>query len=44
MRIRKAGFGLAVYTVNDPVRALELKAWGVQCLITDRPDAIIEVV
>ncbi len=42
--IRKAGFGLAVYTVNDPVRALELKAWGVQCLITDRPDAIIEVV
>ncbi|MCI0429045.1 MAG: glycerophosphodiester phosphodiesterase [Rhodospirillales bacterium] len=42
--IRKAGFGLAVYTVNDPVRALELKAWGVQCLITDRPDAIMEVV
>lgn len=41
--IRKAGFALAVYTVNDPVRALELKAWGVQCLITDRPDVIIEV-
>lgn len=41
--IRKAGFGLAVYTVNDPVRALELESWGVQCLITDRPDAIIEV-
>ena len=41
--ILKAGFGLAVYTVNDPVRALELKAWGVQCLITDRPDAITEV-
>lgn len=40
--IRKAGFGLAVYTVNDPVRALELRAWGVQCLITDRPDTIIE--
>jgi len=41
--ILKAGFGLAVYTVNDPVRASELKAWGVQCLITDRPDVIIEV-
>jgi len=41
--IRKAGFALAVYTVNDPVRALELRAWGVQCLITDRPDVIIEV-
>jgi glycerophosphoryl diester phosphodiesterase len=42
-QIRTAGFGLAVYTVNDPARALELKAWGVQCLITDRPDVIIEV-
>jgi glycerophosphoryl diester phosphodiesterase len=41
--IRRAGFGLAVYTVNEPVRALELRAWGVQCLITDRPDTIIEV-
>lgn len=42
--IRKAGFGLAVYTVNDRTRAWELLTWGVQCLITDRPDAIIEVV
>jgi glycerophosphoryl diester phosphodiesterase len=41
--IRKAGFGLAVYTVNDRARALELKTWGVQCLITDRPDTIMEV-
>jgi glycerophosphoryl diester phosphodiesterase len=39
--IRKAGFGLAVYTVNDPARAVELRRWGVQCLFTDRPDAII---
>jgi len=39
--IRKAGFGLAVYTVNDPARARELQAWGVQCLITDSPDAIL---
>ena len=41
--IRKAGFALAVYTVNDPTRALELETWGVQCLITDRPDAIAAV-
>jgi glycerophosphoryl diester phosphodiesterase len=42
-QIRKAGYGLAVYTVNDPVRARQLQGWGVQCLFTDRPDAIIEV-
>jgi glycerophosphoryl diester phosphodiesterase len=41
--IRRAGFALAVYTVNDPVRAAELKAWGVQCLITDRPDALADL-
>ncbi len=41
--IRRAGFGLAVYTVNDPGRARELRAWGAQCLITDCPDVIIEV-
>jgi glycerophosphoryl diester phosphodiesterase len=41
--IRKAGFALAVYTVNDPARVTELKRWGVQCLFTDRPDAIIAV-
>ncbi len=41
--IRQAGYALAVYTVNDPARASELMAWGVQCLITDRPDAIAEV-
>jgi glycerophosphoryl diester phosphodiesterase len=42
-QIRKAGYGLAVYTVNDPVRARQLQGWGVQCLFTDRPDTIIEV-
>jgi glycerophosphoryl diester phosphodiesterase len=41
--IRKAGFALAVYTVNDPRRALELEGWGVQCLFTDRPDVIAHV-
>jgi glycerophosphoryl diester phosphodiesterase len=38
--IRQAGYALAVYTVNDPARALELMAWGVQCVFTDRPDAV----
>jgi glycerophosphoryl diester phosphodiesterase len=40
--IRQAGYALAVYTVNDPARALELMDWGVQCVFTDRPGAILE--
>jgi len=39
--IRAADYGLAVYTVNDPARAHELRGWGVQCLITDRPDTLL---
>src|SRR5262245_44683752 len=39
--IRGAGHGLAVYTVNDPARAHELRGWGVHCIITDRPDALL---
>jgi glycerophosphoryl diester phosphodiesterase len=42
--IRKAGFALAVYTVNDGARVPELKRWGVQCLFTDRPDTIIAAI
>ena len=37
-----AGYELAVYTVNDPERAVELAAWGAQYFITDRPDLIID--
>jgi len=40
--IRQAGYALAVYTVNDPARVLELMDWGVQCVFTDRPDAILQ--
>jgi glycerophosphoryl diester phosphodiesterase len=40
--IRRAGYELAVYTVNDPERAVEVAAWGAQCFITDRPDLIID--
>lgn len=39
-QIRRAGYGLAAYTVNDRRRAEELRTWGVQCIITDRPDVM----
>ncbi|MBS1209346.1 MAG: Glycerophosphodiester phosphodiesterase [Proteobacteria bacterium] len=38
--IKRAGLHLAVYTENAPVHAQELFAWGVDCLITDRPDIV----
>ncbi len=39
-QILDAGFGLFCYTVNDPQRARELLAWGVQGFCTDRIDLI----
>jgi glycerophosphoryl diester phosphodiesterase len=41
-QIRQAGYGLAAYTVNDPRRAVELATWGVQAIISDRPDVILD--
>jgi glycerophosphoryl diester phosphodiesterase len=38
--VRKAGFGLFCYTVNEPARARELLAWGVEAFCTDRIDLI----
>ncbi|HEY8100154.1 MAG TPA: glycerophosphodiester phosphodiesterase [Burkholderiaceae bacterium] len=38
--IKKAGFGLFCYTVNDPARAKELLSWGVDAYCTDRVDLI----
>jgi len=38
--IKTAGYRLACYTVNDPERAKILRAWGVDCLITDDPTAL----
>ena len=38
--LREAGFGLAVYTENDPAHAATLFGWGVQSVITDRPDRV----
>ena len=34
---KAAGYPLLVWTVNEPVRARELIAWGVDSLITDCP-------
>jgi glycerophosphoryl diester phosphodiesterase len=38
--IKRAGFGLFCYTVNDPARARELFGWGVDAFCTDRIDLI----
>ncbi|NMG15614.1 glycerophosphodiester phosphodiesterase [Aromatoleum bremense] len=37
---REAGLWVATYTVNDPSRAQTLFDWGVDCVITDRPDVV----
>jgi glycerophosphoryl diester phosphodiesterase len=39
--IRKAGFALSVYTVNDGDVARALVGMGVDCVITDAPDVIL---
>jgi len=39
--VRRAGLVLAAYTVNDPRRARELFAWGVDSVISDVPDTIM---
>lgn len=38
--IHGAGLRIATWTVNDPARAIELLAWGVDTLITDAIDVI----
>jgi glycerophosphoryl diester phosphodiesterase len=38
--VRQAGYGLFCYTVNDPARAREILAWGVDAFCTDRIDLI----
>lgn len=39
-RVRGSGLRVAAYTVNDPDRARDLFAWGLDCVITDRPDLV----
>lgn len=38
--VHAEGLWLVVYTENDPVRAKRLLEWGVDCVITDRPDIV----
>jgi len=38
--IKLAGFGLFCYTVNNPIRARRLLAWGVDAFCTDRIDLL----
>ncbi len=39
-KVKRAGYQLAAFTVNDPKKAQRLVRLGVDCIITDRPDAI----
>jgi glycerophosphoryl diester phosphodiesterase len=36
-----AGYRVMVYTVNDPGRAANLWDWGVDAIITDRPEVLL---
>ena len=40
----RAGLGVQVWTVDDPADATRLLAWGVDALITDRPDLMVPLV
>src|SRR6185503_20321044 len=40
----RAGLGVQVWTVDDEEDARRLLGWGVDALITDRPDRIVPVV
>ena len=40
----RAGLGVQVWTVNDEAQARRLLAWGVDALITDRPDLMVPLV
>ncbi len=41
-KVKRAGYQLAAFTINDPKRARHLVGFGVDCIITDRPDVIVE--
>lgn len=39
--VREAGYGVRCFTVNDRKRAETLYIWGVETVITDRPDRLL---
>ena len=40
----RGGLGVQVWTVDEPAQAKRLLAWGVDALITDRPDLMVPLV
>lgn len=42
--IKAAGYRVLAYTVNEPSQAQRLFQWGVDCIVTDRPDRVFEPV
>lgn len=38
--IKRLGYDLAVYTVNDPALAWQMRGWGIDSIITDSPGAL----
>ncbi len=40
--MRGAGYAVLAYTVNDPARAAELFAWGVEAVFTDIPGEMLK--
>jgi glycerophosphoryl diester phosphodiesterase len=38
--IKRLGYDLAVYTVNEPALARQLRGWGADSIITDNPGAL----
>jgi glycerophosphoryl diester phosphodiesterase len=43
-KLKKAGYAVRCYTVNDPARAKELIDWGVDAVFTDCPDRVLAIV
>lgn len=41
---KREGYRVNTWTVNDPAKAVELTAMGVDCIITDNPDTILAAV
>jgi len=39
--VKRAGYALSVWTVNDPYEARALIGMGADCIITDAPDVIL---
>lgn len=41
-RVRQAGLEIGAWTVNDPARMRELRAWGIDRIYTDDPAALLQ--